>query len=180
MEAGPGILQDCSSGPCGEVEAQGARSQDLQLGQDPKALRVPLEAIRQSEPFPRQSIKNPLAHVAEGRMAKIMSRGCRLYHNMIKTSKILQQILILRAKQSYRDRASTTPLVAIEVTTCVTSASRERALANRIRSRSVRNSDSPGGYGRSGSGRDLASRGSMSRTLPNPAACTQQRRRSLR
>ena len=49
-------------------------------------------------------------------------------------------------------RLCTTPLVAIEVTTCVTSASRERALANRIRSRSVRNSDSPGGYGRSGSG----------------------------
>ena len=68
-------------------------------------------------------------------------------------------------------RLWTTPLVAIEVTTCVTSARRERALANRIRSRSVRNSDSPGGYGRSGSGCDLASRGSMSRTLSNrPAA----------
>lgn len=65
----------------------------------------------------------------------------------------------------------TTPLVAIEVTTCVTSARRERALANRMRSRSVRNSDSPGGYGRSGSGCDLARRESMSRTLSNrPAA----------
>ena len=77
-------------------------------------------------------------------------------------------------------RLCTTPLVAIEVTTCVTSASRDRALANRIRSRSVRNSDSPGGYRRSGSGRDLVSRGSMFRTLPNPARCTQHRRRSLR
>jgi hypothetical protein len=64
-------------------------------------------------------------------------------------------------------RLCTTPLVAIDVTTCVTSASRESAFANRIRSRSVRYSDSPGGYGRSGSGRDLASRGSMFRTLPN-------------
>ena len=66
-------------------------------------------------------------------------------------------------------RLCTTPLVATDVTTCVTSDSRERAFANRIRSRSVRNSDSPGGYGRSGSGGDLASRGSMVRTLSNPA-----------
>jgi hypothetical protein len=39
-------------------------------------------------------------------MAKIMSSGCRLYHNMIKSSKIVIQILILRAKQSHGDRAS--------------------------------------------------------------------------
>lgn len=74
-------------------------------------------------------------------------------------------------------RLCTTPLVAIEVTTCVTSASREKALANRIRSRSVRTSDSPGAYARSDSGCDLANRGSMARTLPNrsvgPPQCAQ-------
>ena len=41
-------------------------------------------------------------------------------------------------------RLCTTPLVAFAATTWVTSASREKAWANRIRSRSVRNSDSPG------------------------------------
>jgi hypothetical protein len=60
----------------------------------------------------------------------------------------------------------TTPLVAVEATTWVTSANRENALAKRIRSKSVRNSDSPGGYGRSCSGRDLVSRASMAGTLP--------------
>ena len=69
-----------------------AGSQHLQLGQDPEGLRVSLEAIRQPEPLPRQSIKNALAQMAERRMAKIMSRGCRLYHDMIKTSKIMKQI----------------------------------------------------------------------------------------
>ena len=75
-----------------------AGSQDLQLGQDPKALCVSLETVRQPEPLPCQSIKNTLTQMAEWRMAKIMSSRCRLYHDMIKTSKILKQILILRAK----------------------------------------------------------------------------------
>src|SRR4051794_6637298 len=63
-------------------------------------------------------------------------------------------------------RLCTTPLVAIAVTTCVTSASRAKAVANRIRSRSVRDADSPGAYDGSGSCRDLASRASMVGTLP--------------
>ena len=50
-------------------------------------------------------------------------------------------------------RLCTTPLVAPAVTTWVTSASRENDWAKRIRSRSVRNSDSAGAYGRSDSGR---------------------------
>ena len=59
-------------------------------------------------------------------------------------------------------RLCTTPLVAPAVTTWVTSASRENDWANRIRSRSVRNSDSPGAYGRSVSGRARASAGHSS------------------
>ena len=63
-------------------------------------------------------------------------------------------------------RLCTTPLVAIEVTTWVTSASLDRAVANRIRSKSMRNADSPAAYGGSGSSCDLASRASMVCTLP--------------
>ena len=44
-------------------------------------------------------------------------------------------------------RLCTTPLVAPAATTWVTSASREKAWAKRIRSRSERNSDSPGACG---------------------------------
>jgi hypothetical protein len=99
-------------------------------------LCIPFEAVGKAESFPRQSIKDALPDVTEWWMAKIMSIGRCLYHNII------------------------------EVTTCVTSDNRENALAKRIRSRSVRNSDSPGGYGRSCSGRDLASRASMAGTLP--------------
>ena len=62
-------------------------------------------------------------------------------------------------------RLCTTPLVVPVVTTWVTSASRENDWENRIRSRSVRNSDSPGAYGRSDSGRLLARRGSMQSKL---------------
>jgi hypothetical protein len=69
-------------------------------------LCVALETIRQPEPLPRQSIENPLAQMAEWRMAKIMSSGCRLYYNMIKTSKFLKQSLILCAKQSHSDCSS--------------------------------------------------------------------------
>ena len=58
-------------------------------------------------------------------------------------------------------RLWTTPLVAPAVTTWVTSARREKDWAKRIRSRSVRNSDSPRAYGRSVSGRTRASRGSI-------------------
>ena len=39
-------------------------------------------------------------------------------------------------------------------------------MANRIRSKSMRNADSPAAYGGSGSSCDLASRASMVRTLP--------------
>ena len=67
-----------------------AWSKDLQLGEDPKGLRVTFEAIGQSEALPRQSVEDPLTKVAERWMAKIMrSRGC-LYHDMIKTSKIMK------------------------------------------------------------------------------------------
>jgi hypothetical protein len=58
-------------------------------------------------------------------------------------------------------RLWTTPFVAPALTTWVTSASREKDWAKRIRSRSVRNSDSPGAYGRSDSARARTSRGSM-------------------
>ena len=58
-------------------------------------------------------------------------------------------------------RLWTTPAVAPAVTTWVTWASRAKDWANRIRSRSVRNSDSPPVYGLSLSGCARASRGSM-------------------
>ena len=54
------------------------------------------------------------------------------------------------------NRLCTTPLVAPALITWVTSASREKDRAKRIRSRSDRNSDSAGAYGRSVSGRARA------------------------
>ena len=51
-----------------------------------------------AEPHPCQSIKNPLTQMAERGMAKIMSSGCRLYHDMIKTPKIMKQFVILSAE----------------------------------------------------------------------------------
>ena len=82
------------------------RSENFQLGQDPEGLRISLEAVRQSEPLPRQSIKNPLTQMAERRMAKIMGCCCRLDHDMIKSAKILKQFVILSAEESHRDRSS--------------------------------------------------------------------------
>jgi hypothetical protein len=69
-------------------------------------LSVALEAVGQPEPFPRESIKDSLAEVAERRMTKIMSCGRRLNHDVIKTAKIIKQVMILDAEQPHRDRPS--------------------------------------------------------------------------
>ena len=73
-------------------------SENFQLGQHPEGLCISLVTVRQSEPHPRQSIKNPLTQVAERRMAKIMSSRGRLYHDMIKTAKIMKEFVILSAE----------------------------------------------------------------------------------
>ena len=39
-------------------------------------------------------------------MSKIMSSSGCLYHDMIKTTKIMKQVMIFGAEQSYRDRSS--------------------------------------------------------------------------
>ena len=39
-------------------------------------------------------------------MTKIMSSGGCLYHDMIKTTKIMEQFMIFGAEQPYRDRSS--------------------------------------------------------------------------
>ena len=75
-----------------------AGPEDFQLGQNPEGLCIPLETVRQPEPHPRQSIKNPLTQMTERRMAKIMSRRGRLYHDMIKTAKIMKEFVILGAE----------------------------------------------------------------------------------
>jgi hypothetical protein len=83
-----------------------AGPEDFQLGQDSEGLCVSLKTVRQPEPHSRQSIKNPLTQMAERRMAKIMSGRRRLYHDMIKTSKIMKQLLILGAEEPHSDRSS--------------------------------------------------------------------------
>ena len=75
-----------------------AGPEDFQLGQNPEGLCIPLETVRQPEPQPRQSIKNPLTQMTERRMAKIMSRRGRLYHDMIKTAKVMKEFVILSAE----------------------------------------------------------------------------------
>ena len=75
-----------------------AGPENFQLGQNPEGLCIPLETVRQPEPHPRQSIKNPLTQMTERRMAKIMSSCGRLYHDMIKTAKIMKEFVILSAE----------------------------------------------------------------------------------
>ena len=75
-----------------------AGPEDFQLGQNPEGLCIPLETVRQPEPHSCQSIKNPLTQMTERRMAKIMSSRGRLYHDMIKTAKIMKEFVILSAE----------------------------------------------------------------------------------
>ena len=157
-----------------------AGSVHLQLGEDPEGLRVALETVGQPETLPGQSIQHPLAEMAERRMAKIMGVGRGLHHDMIKTAKITKQVTILGAQQSHRDRSGDgghldrvgEPVVHDSagrpaVTTWVTSASRENDSRTGSAPGRCGTPTRPARTARSGSGRDLASRGSMCRTLPN-------------
>ena len=83
-----------------------AGSQHFQLGEDTEGLSVALEAIRQTEPIPSQSIKNTLTQMAERRMAKIMGGRRRLHYHRIKPTKIMKQIVILIVEESDSNRAS--------------------------------------------------------------------------
>jgi hypothetical protein len=83
-----------------------AGSEDFQLSQDAEGLRVALETVGKPEPHPRQSIKDPLTQMAKRRMTKIMCSRRRLDHDMIKTPKIMKQLLILHAEESHSDRTS--------------------------------------------------------------------------
>jgi hypothetical protein len=168
-QACPRIFQHRRTSRCGEIEALVAWPQHLQFGEHPESLCVPLEAVCQPETLAGHPIKDPFAEVAEWRMAKIMSGRRCLHDDMIKAAKITKSPGVRATAVTlivWVSRLCTTPLVAIEVTTCVTSASLERAVANRIRSKSMRNADSPGAYEGCGSCCDLASRASMLGTLP--------------
>jgi hypothetical protein len=83
-----------------------AGSQHLQLSEDAESLSVALEAVGQTEPFPSQSIKNTLTQMTERRMAKIMGGRRCLDHDMIKSAKIMKQMVIMSAEEPHSNGAS--------------------------------------------------------------------------
>ena len=150
----------------------------LQLGEDPEGLRVALEPVGEPEPVPGQPVEHPLAQVTERRMAEVVRVGRGLDDDVVEPAEVAQQVPVrIRSSRTAIARATavtliecvsrlwTTPPVAPAVITWVTSARRENDWANRIRSRSVRNSDSPPAYGVPASGCARCNRASMVCTL---------------